>query len=273
MPNNNPQQSTPQQQIARAAEGATKAAERLEQGAEQATSAAIEKVRQVREEAQTGLEQQRAQIAKRIRRVGGALLASSGALAEDDALSQQLFETVGDRIERVADYISTVTPGELASDVQTMARRQPGLFFGGSFIIGLALGRFAKSTAGSAARTFEAEAETVEQAPTRRAQGRGKGQSRQASAQQQPRETTQQPRETAQQSSATAQSRSTTPLPQGVGSSSTGTVGVGSAQGSATNASPSYGPGATAATKPQAQPQPQTSATPQPTERGEGTKS
>jgi len=152
MPNNNPQQTTPQHQMAKAAEGANRVAERLEQSAESATSAAIEKVRQVREEAQSGIEQQREQIANRIRRVGGVLRASSQTLSTDDALSQQLFNTAGDQFERVADYIANLTPSDLASDVQSLARRRPGLFFGGSFIVGLALGRFAKSRASARPR-------------------------------------------------------------------------------------------------------------------------
>ncbi|MDB4985991.1 MAG: hypothetical protein JWN04_1169, partial [Myxococcaceae bacterium] len=180
MPNNNPQQTT-QQQIARAAEGASKVAERLESSAENAASVAIEKVRQVRDEAQSGIEHQRDQIADRIRRIGGVLRSGSQTLSTDDPLSQQLFETAGDRIDRLANYVGNITPAELANDVQSLARRSPGLFFGGSFILGLALGRFAKSTASAlSAAASEDDAQYEQTAPARAAaprkrQGQGQG--------------------------------------------------------------------------------------------------
>lgn len=235
MPNNNPQQTTPQQQIAKAAEGANRAAERLEQSAEQVTSAAIEKVRQVREEAQSGIEHQREEIANRVRRVGGVLRSTGQTLGTDDPLSQQLFEAAGDRVERIAEYISSVTPGSLAGDVQSLARRQPGLFFGGSFILGLALGRFAKSSAAGAAsgRALAADEDasyedTLAVRPTARARRRQQARDRAAPA-------------------AQPSGRGTSGLPAGVtgssasGSNQSGTTGSGSAHAAPANAAPSYG--------------------------------
>jgi hypothetical protein len=151
----NPQQTSPQQQIARAAESANKAAARLGEGAEHATSVAIEKVRQVRDEAQSGIEQQRAEVADRIRRLGGVLRAGSESLRADDPLAQQLFASAGDRIDQVAEYLGSVTPRELANDITSLARSRPGLFFGGSFILGLALGRFVKSSASGTPSGFD----------------------------------------------------------------------------------------------------------------------
>jgi hypothetical protein len=240
MPNNNPQQTTPQQQIAKAAEGANRAAERLEHSAEQVTSAAIEKVRQVREEAQSGIEHQREEIANRVRRVGGVLRSTGQTLGTDDPLSQQLFDAAGDRIERIAEYISSVTPGSLAGDVQSLARRQPGLFFGGSFILGLALGRFAKSSAAGAAseRAFAGDADTSYEDTSAVRSGasarrRQPGRDRAASgAQQSPRNTGGLPEGVSGSSSSGSSSS---------GSNVSGTTGSGSAHTAPANAAPSYG--------------------------------
>lgn len=288
MPNNNPQQTTPQQQIARAAETANKAAERLGETAEHATSVAIEKVRQVRDEAQSGIEHQRAEVADRIRRLGGVLRASSQTLSTDDPLAQQLFASAGDRIEKVAEYIGSITPGELASDVQSLARRRPGLFFGGSFIIGLALGRFVKSSAAAAVGSGSSDSSssdldydatlTMRKAPSRRtgktqqqgasSSGRGAGASASStSASPSPSGAS------STQGGATQGGASSASKQQPAGSTSTGTVGSGSAQGASSG--PSYGSASsvTTSSKPQSQAQSAPSATPRDVERGEGSKS
>jgi len=281
MPNNNPQQTTPQQQIARAAEGATKAATRLGEGAEHATSVAIEKVRQVRDEAQSGIEHQRAEVADRIRRLGGVLRASSETLSTDDPLAQQLFASAGDRIEQVAEYIGNLTPSDLANDITSLARRRPGLFFGGSFILGLALGRFVKSSASTAGLGSDEQDEEYEDTLAVRPAGRrGRGQGRtgsgaeaQASAATRVAST---PASSASSTSVSAGSSSGSPAtPAGsAGSHSTGTVGSGSAHGA--SPSPSYGAASSATTAsrpPQSSSSTPATSTPRDLERGEGSKS
>lgn len=296
MPNNNPQ-TTPQQQIAKAAEGANKAAERLESTAEHAASVAIEKVRQVREEAQSGIQQQRDLVADRIRRIGGVLRSGSQTLSTDDPLAQQLFDTAGDRIDRLASYIGNITPGQLADDVHTLARRRPGLFFGGSFIVGLALGRFAKSSAsaitgavGSGGRDESRDEYEQTSTPRKNASANRQGGS-QGSAQGSSQRsasagggasgsTGQRSASRTGQSSASAESgtpSTSSTLPQGVSSSAHATIGTGSAHGPGPNAGPSYGASSTGSTgstgsKPQSEGTP-ASAKAQSVEPGEGSKS
>ncbi|MDB4977524.1 MAG: hypothetical protein JWN48_5865 [Myxococcaceae bacterium] len=292
MPNNNPQ-TTPQQQIAKAAEGANKAAERLESTAEHAASVAIEKVRQVREEAQSGIQQQRDLVADRIRRIGGVLRSGSQTLSTDDPLAQQLFDTAGDRIDRLASYIGNITPGQLADDVHTLARRRPGLFFGGSFIVGLALGRFAKSSAsaitgavGSGGRDESRDEYEQTSTPRKNAsasrQGGAQGSSqRSASAGGSASGSTGQ-RSASRTGQSSASAESGTPgtastLPQGVSGSAHATIGTGSAHGPGPNAGPSYGASSTGSTgstgsKPQSEGTP-ASAKAQSVEPGEGSKS
>lgn len=290
MPNNNPQQqTTPQQQIARAAEGASRAAERLGENAEHATSVAIEKVRQVRDEAQSGIEQQRDQVAERIRRLGGVLRASSQTLSTDDPLAQQLFDTVGDRVEQVADYITNLTPADLADDITSLARRRPGLFFGGSFIVGLALGRFVKSTASAAASSsFEDEEGEYDSTLAVRPASRGRSrkqrraQAAQASINQPSQRASTSGSSAASQPSSTKPAASTSGSSPGsgsagsasAGSTTTGTVGSGSSHGA--SSTPSYGASSsvTTASKPQtSSSQTPASSTARDVERGEGNKS
>ena len=243
MPNNNPQStSTPQQpiarEIARASDAVNRTGERLEANVENAASVAIEKVRQVRDQAQSGLEQQRVEVVERIRRVGDALRSSSETLARTDPLAHQLFDTAHERIERVAGYVETLTPGDLASDVAELSRRRPGIFFGGAFILGLALGRFAKSSTGTAGG---------EQAGRDHAQG---SRARRASAPRTGSSSGGRPAAHSSQSSQSNQSNQSNQssqsnaLPQGVSSSTPATTSgraAGSSSGSPYGASPGHG--------------------------------
>jgi hypothetical protein len=151
MPTNNPQPQTSgsrsgTEQSSSFEGRVERGSERVERGIEQLATTAADRVREAREQATSGITQQRDMVAQRIRRIGGVLRAGSSTLATDDSLAQNLLEVASDRIERVADYVSEATPGMLTDDLQRVARRRPGLFFGGAFLLGLGLGRFVRSS-------------------------------------------------------------------------------------------------------------------------------
>lgn len=56
------------------------------------------------------------------------------------------------RVEQASTYLRTRTLGQVVGDVEGFARRDPALFLGGAFLLGLLGGRFLKSSAPSAAR-------------------------------------------------------------------------------------------------------------------------
>jgi hypothetical protein len=51
-------------------------------------------------------------------------------------------------VERLASYVASADLSHLGDDVQRFARDKPLFFFGGAFILGLAAGRFMKSSGG-----------------------------------------------------------------------------------------------------------------------------
>jgi ElaB/YqjD/DUF883 family membrane-anchored ribosome-binding protein len=167
MPTDNPQV---QAASARVNERIEQGAQRLEQGVQSATTAAIEQVREVRERAESGIEQQRAAVAQRVRRLGEAIRHTSDQLSREDQFAQSLLDNASSRVQSVAEYIDQARLEDVAQDVQTFARRQPAVFFGGAFLIGLALGRFAKSSGSSSAGRDEDlyEAEVDLPAPARK---------------------------------------------------------------------------------------------------------
>ena len=107
---------------------------------------AIEKVEQTGERAREGVEHGRQQLADRIRRVGSVLRSTSDSLKEDDRVVARYAEQASDGFERVARYVNEAELSGVVRDVERFARSRPAVFFGGAFLIGLAAGRFLKSS-------------------------------------------------------------------------------------------------------------------------------
>jgi hypothetical protein len=78
-------------------------------------------------------------IADVIRRTGNELRPTNESLAT-------LVESTGDQIRRFADGIRQRGTHELMNDVADFGRRQPALFIGSAFIVGLGLARFLKAS-------------------------------------------------------------------------------------------------------------------------------
>jgi hypothetical protein len=64
---------------------------------------------------------------------------------QHDTLAQYI-DTVADQLERVSTGVREKSVEELMRDVQQFARRQPALFIGGSFAVGLLAARFLQSS-------------------------------------------------------------------------------------------------------------------------------
>jgi hypothetical protein len=120
--------------------------DRAERAAEQAKSAAIDRVQSVRDQAQNGIDQGRSQVVERIRRVSSVLKSAGSELRKNDETIARYVAAAGDKVETVASYVSSAEPDRVLRDVQDLARRQPAWFFGGAFLLGLAGGRFLKAS-------------------------------------------------------------------------------------------------------------------------------
>jgi hypothetical protein len=72
--------------------------------------------------------------------------------------------------------VDEITTEGAAEDLRGIARERPAWFFGGAFVLGLALGRFARATAGNLAESNTASATPVR----RRSTGASKGRREQA---------------------------------------------------------------------------------------------
>jgi hypothetical protein len=70
----------------------------------------------------------------------------SDSLRDEDPFTSELAERASRGVEGVAQYVSSTSAQSLIRDTEQLARRQPALFFGGAFLLGLAAGRFIKAS-------------------------------------------------------------------------------------------------------------------------------
>lgn len=123
--------------------GASGFAAKSHEAAEQLKNAVIDKTTQVRHEADTA----RDHVAERFRRVASQLRTAGDNLRTDDQVASALAERASRGVEGIADYVTSTDLQGVVRDAERLARRQPAVFFGGAFIVGLALGRLLKNSA------------------------------------------------------------------------------------------------------------------------------
>jgi hypothetical protein len=105
--------------------------------AERATDIGIRQADRGRQQAASGIDQ----VAKTIRRV-----------STDMQTEQPQIANVGlgaaDQAERIAQYLRETDARQIIGTVEDVARRQPLLFLGGAFLLGVAASRFIKAAGG-----------------------------------------------------------------------------------------------------------------------------
>jgi len=121
--------------------------ETVGQVAEQAQQAAGQAVGQARQQVSSRLAGQKDRAAEGLTSVAQALRQTSQQLREQDQQTVTGYiESAASQVERVSNYLKQNDLGGLIDDVEQFARRQPALFLGGTFVLGLLSARFLKSS-------------------------------------------------------------------------------------------------------------------------------
>lgn len=120
------------------AEAGQQASDRASHLAERAADLGLQQADRGREQAAHGLEQ----VVKGIRRVSTDMQVEQPAIA-NAALS------AADQAERVAQYLRQTDARQIIGTVEDVARRQPLIFIGGAFLLGVAASRFIKAAGGN----------------------------------------------------------------------------------------------------------------------------
>jgi hypothetical protein len=132
--------------------------------AEQVRQVALDRVDSMRQSTQSAKEQ----AAERIRKLGATVRKVGEHLrVEDQHYVAEKASDASQRLENFANYVSSAELGALVRDTSALARKSPTVFFGGAFVIGLAAGRFLKSTGSNGSTT-----ESTDRSPARLGAGR-----------------------------------------------------------------------------------------------------
>jgi hypothetical protein len=123
------------------------------EAAESVKNAALERL----ENAFASAESMKGQAAERVRGLGSAIRKVGEHLrVEEQEMLAGYAADASEHIESVASYIERAELRTVVNDTESLARRRPTMFFGGALLLGLAAGRFLKSSAGSSASTSSA---------------------------------------------------------------------------------------------------------------------
>jgi hypothetical protein len=99
------------------------------------------------DQVQRGVDRGKNRAADALGAVAQSLLLSGQNLREQNRSTiGDLAERAASRVERLADYVQNTDAREMANRVESFARREPGLFLGGAFALGLLGARFLKSS-------------------------------------------------------------------------------------------------------------------------------
>jgi hypothetical protein len=123
------------------AEAGEEATQRVGHLAERAADLGLQQADKGRQTAAEGVES----VAQTIRRVSTDMQESQPQIAN-------VALTAADQAEQFAQYLRQTDARQMLSSVEDVARRQPLLFIGGGFLLGMAVSRFIKAAGGSSSQ-------------------------------------------------------------------------------------------------------------------------
>lgn len=113
----------------------------------QASDATHAALSQLKQHGQRAVADQKDRTASTLTDIGDALHKASDRLRqEEDNNIASYIDALAGASSRAGSYLRDADVSRLVGDVQGVARRYPGLFFGGMFLAGLAVARFAKAS-------------------------------------------------------------------------------------------------------------------------------
>lgn len=138
------QQNTGSESASSGATGLGALGAKSHEAAEQIKHKIVDQAEHVRDRAESIKED----TAERIRRVASQVRNVGETLRPDDSFAASLADRASQSIEGIARYVGATDARSFVHDAEQLARRQPAAFFGGAFLLGLAAGRFLKSSGG-----------------------------------------------------------------------------------------------------------------------------
>lgn len=118
----------------------------LDQAKATAQQLGSEAEQRVREQVQSRLEMQKQNAAQSLTGVAQSLRTAGRQLEGQQAAPSRYVQQAADRVEGLAHYLENRDVGEILDEVEDFARRQPPVFLGAAFALGVLGARFLKSS-------------------------------------------------------------------------------------------------------------------------------
>ncbi len=135
------------QEPSKLVEKETALSERATEVGQQIKEAAGGVAQQAGEQLQSQMEQRRHEAAQGVSKLASALRDTSQHLREHDERAIPAYvERAADGLENLSSYLRSKSMREVIDDVESMARREPAIFLGAAFGLGLLGARFLKSS-------------------------------------------------------------------------------------------------------------------------------
>jgi hypothetical protein len=115
--------------------------------AEEARGAVGEVVGEVQRQASSRLSEQIGRTSERLGGLSTALTSVGRELREQDDAMAGWVDRAAEQVEQLSGYLRGKDLDEIVEEAEGFARRQPALFLGGAFVLGLVAARFLKSAA------------------------------------------------------------------------------------------------------------------------------
>lgn len=133
----------------------TTARDTVEQAKERAVHLASDAREQVTQRVESGLDRGKARAADTLGGVAQTLLQSSQQLRQQQPQLGDYAERAAREMQRFSDYLQRADVHELVDRAEDVARRQPALFLGGMFALGLVGARFLRSSRRAQRPTYD----------------------------------------------------------------------------------------------------------------------
>jgi hypothetical protein len=133
--------------VDKAQEAASQAQRKVSETTAAAKDQAKRAAAQVGDQAKTTVDSRLGEVAQDLGSVAEAVRSTTYELeGQDQQMIAQYGNRIADQIEQVSSYLNNHGVEDMLADAENLARRQPALFLGGAFMLGLIVGRFLRSS-------------------------------------------------------------------------------------------------------------------------------
>jgi hypothetical protein len=134
--------------VDKAQEVAVNAQEKVSETAGIAKEQAKKAAAQVGEQAKTTVDSRMSDVAHELGSVAEAVRQTSYEIGGESQTVSRYGERLAEQLDGISTYLNEKGVEDVLTDLQDFARRQPVVFLGGAFMLGIVAGRFVRSSGG-----------------------------------------------------------------------------------------------------------------------------